>query len=69
MVIGMACDKEPKEELEMRPIIALRNSKPYNCLEVYEKVRQIGPIIRLIFHLEQTRRDAALRRLQISTRL
>jgi hypothetical protein len=40
MGIEMDADKEAKENCVpvMRPILALRNSKPYNCLEVYEKV-------------------------------
>ena len=45
MTIEMSAeDKESKENvgvLDMKPILALRNSKPYNCLEVYEKVRSL----------------------------
>jgi hypothetical protein len=38
-VDGMANDKEAKNDpLHMSPILALRNSAPYNCLEVHEKV-------------------------------
>jgi len=36
MIIDMACNKK-EDMLLMKPIPAFRNSKPYNCIEVYEK--------------------------------